>query len=78
MRALHLYEELGLLKPDHRSRGGFRLYNPSSVDRVRWIGKLQDAGFSLNELRDLLRDVEDEPVAPDAMGRVRGVFGLRR
>jgi DNA-binding transcriptional MerR regulator len=77
VRALHLYEELGLLRPDHRSRGGFRLYHPTSVDRVLWIGKLQDAGFSLNELRDLLHDVEVEPVAPDAMGRVRGVFGQK-
>lgn len=77
VRALHLYEELGLLKPDHRSRGGFRLYHPSSVARVTWIGKLQDAGFSLNELRDLLADVELERIAPEAMARVRAVFGQK-
>lgn len=74
VRALHLYEELGLLRPDHRSRGGFRLYHPASVERVQWITKLQDAGFSLNELRELLRDVELEAVAPAAMRRVRASF----
>ena len=37
-----------LLKPVHRSKGGFRLYAPSAVKRVEWIGKLQDAGFSLH------------------------------
>jgi DNA-binding transcriptional MerR regulator len=74
VRALHLYEELGLLRPDHRSAGGFRLYHPSSVERVLWISKLQDAGFSLNELKELLHDVEFEPVAPEAMSRVRAVF----
>ena len=74
VRALHLYEELGLLAPEHRSRGGFRLYHPSAAARVQWINKLQDAGFSLNELKDLLRDVEIERVVPEAMRRVRAVF----
>src|SRR5262245_62161980 len=74
VRALHLYEELGLLHPEDRSRGGFRLYHASSVARVLWISKLQDAGFSLSELVDLLRDVGVERVAPEAMKRVRAVF----
>jgi DNA-binding transcriptional MerR regulator len=74
VRALHLYEELGLLHPEHRSPGGFRLYHPSSSGRVNWISKLQDAGFSLSDLKDLLKGVELEAVAPEAMRRVRGVF----
>ena len=74
VRALHLYEELGLLKPEVRSQGGFRLYHHSSVARVLWINKLQDAGFSLNELKDLLADVGQQGVAPEAMRRVRAVF----
>ena len=28
-RAIHLYEELGLLTPAVRSKGGFRLYSPA-------------------------------------------------
>ena len=47
VRALHLYEELGLLHPMHRTRGGFRLYHPASVARVEWIQKLQDAGYDV-------------------------------
>ena len=74
VRALHLYEEMGLLRPSHRSTGGFRLYAIASVARVEWISKLQDAGFSLNALKDLLRGVEIESAAPEAMRRVRGVF----
>jgi DNA-binding transcriptional MerR regulator len=74
VRALHLYEELGLLQPTHRSGGGFRLYHPNAVGRVEWIGKLQDAGFSLNALKDLLHDVSIEGIAPEAMKRLREVF----
>ena len=74
VRALHLYEELGLLHPAHRSSGGFRLYHPSSAQRVEWIAQLQGAGFSLAEIQDFLRSVSHEPVAPEAMARVRAVF----
>jgi MerR family copper efflux transcriptional regulator len=75
VRALHLYEELGLLRPVHRSKGGFRLYAPSTVQRVEWIGKLQDAGFSLHDLQDLLHGVSEQSgVASMAMERVRQVF----
>jgi DNA-binding transcriptional MerR regulator len=78
VRALHLYEEMGLLKPVHRSKGGFRLYSPSAVKRVEWIGKLQDAGFSLHDLQELLQGVnEHSSVASLAMERVRHVFADR-
>lgn len=78
VRALHLYEELGLLTPVHRSKGGFRLYAPSAVNRVEWISKLQDAGFSLHELQDLLHGVNEQSgVAALAMERVRQVFSDR-
>jgi DNA-binding transcriptional MerR regulator len=77
VRALHLYEELGLLKPIHRSKGGFRVYAPSTVARVEWIAKLQDAGFSLHELKEFLREVAEDPVAPIAMQRVREIFQAR-
>ena len=74
VRALHLYEELGLLKPVHRSKGGFRLYAPSAVERVEWISKLQDAGFSLHQIQEFLTGVEGTNIASLAMTRVREVF----
>jgi MerR family transcriptional regulator, copper efflux regulator len=78
VRALHLYEELGLLRPVHRSKGGFRLYAPSAVKRVEWIQKLQNAGFSLHDLQELLNGViEQSGVASLAMERVRQVFAER-
>ena len=82
VRALHLYEEMGLVRPVHRSKGGFRLYAPSSVARVQWIGKLKDAGFSLLEVRDFLHTVGPEGMteaktAATAMRRVRDVFAER-
>lgn len=74
VRALHLYEEMSLLKPVHRSKGGFRLYAPVAVERVEWISKLQDAGFSLHQLQEFLTTVEGTDIASLAMTRVREVF----
>ena len=34
VRAVHLYEELGLLAPAVRSKGGFRLYHGRAVTRI--------------------------------------------
>src|SRR5271165_3706125 len=41
VRAIHLYEELGLLTPAARSKGRFRLYGAEALTRIRWIGQLQ-------------------------------------
>jgi DNA-binding transcriptional MerR regulator len=74
VRALHLYESMGLLRPVERSRGRFRLFNADSVERVRWIGKLQKVGFSLPELVDIVKLQEAAPTAKDAAARVRAVY----
>jgi DNA-binding transcriptional MerR regulator len=73
VRALHLYEELGLLAPE-RSDGGFRLYGPDELARVYWISKLQDMGFKLNQIRGLLDAVAASNSAPEAMHGVRELF----
>jgi MerR family transcriptional regulator, copper efflux regulator len=73
-RAIHLYEELGLLAPAVRSKGGFRLYSPRAVARLEWIQKLQDMGFSLTEIKAFLRVWEESSTAPKAMSTVREIF----
>jgi DNA-binding transcriptional MerR regulator len=74
VRAIHLYEELGLLRPAARSKGGFRLYAPDAELRIRWINKLQEMGFSLGEIQSVLRDWERAHSAPRAMVRMREVY----
>jgi DNA-binding transcriptional MerR regulator len=74
VRALHLYEELGLLHPVERSKGGFRLYAPEAEVRVHWISKLQDMGFSLPDIRELLHQWEQSGSAANAMGRIRALY----
>lgn len=74
VRAMHLYEELGLLEPRARSEGGFRLYGPEAVDRIHWIVKLQAIGFTLAEIQGFVKDFQSAGSAPEASARVRALF----
>ncbi|AKU99205.1 Mercuric resistance operon regulatory protein [Labilithrix luteola] len=77
VRAIHLYEELELLKPVARSKGRYRLYGQEALVRIRWIGKLQDLGFSLTDIKTIVRDFETEGTngsASAAMVKVREVY----
>ena len=74
VRAIRLYEEIGLLTPSTRSSGGFRLYDAAAVDRVKWIELLHTAGFSLHEIRDVLRSWWDAELGAEAMERLRALF----
>lgn len=74
VRAIHLYEDLGLLRPAERSKGRFRLYEKDAIERVRWISKLQAAGFSLPELREILKEHESTPTAKEAARRLARAY----
>ena len=74
VRAIHHYEEVGLLQPHARSKGRYRLYDQAAVNRVRWIGKLHDLGLSLSQIQEIVRTWEGAPSAPDAMNRMRAVY----
>jgi DNA-binding transcriptional MerR regulator len=77
VRALHLYEDLGLLQPTSRTKGRFRLYDPAAAERVEWIGKLQGMGLSLTEIQQILRGSAEIKTAPAAMRHIRGIFTAR-
>lgn len=74
VRAIHHYEDVGLLRPHARSKGRYRLYDQAAVARVRWIGKLHDVGLSLSQIQELVHLWETSPSAPGAMGRIRAIY----
>lgn len=51
---LRYYERKELIPPPPRSDGGFRLYDDSYVDRLRFIKRAKDLGFTLAEIKGLL------------------------
>ncbi len=77
VRAIHLYEELQLLRPAGRSKGRYRLYGREALVRIRWIGKLQDMGFSLTDIQTIVRDWEESSSAPRTMVKMREVYAKK-
>ena len=51
---LRYYEKVHLLPRATRSQGGFRLFPPELVQRVRFIKQAQELGFTLEEIKGLL------------------------
>ncbi len=56
VRALHYYDELGLLVPAERSGAGYRLYCAGDVQRLYRIVALRRLGFRLEEIASLLEE----------------------
>ena len=56
IKTLHHYDEAGLLQPKHVDRqSGYRYYDASQLPTLQRILLLKDLGFSLEQIRDLLR-----------------------
>src|SRR5213076_3351330 len=54
VRTLRHYDEIGLLKPAHRSSTGHRLYTDRDLARLQKIVAFRKLGFSLTHIRTVL------------------------
>ncbi|MEX0745486.1 MAG: MerR family DNA-binding protein [Phycisphaeraceae bacterium] len=59
VETLRFYERRGLL-PEPPRRGSYRAYPPEAVERVRFIKRAQELGFTLSEIKQLLELGTDE------------------
>jgi MerR family transcriptional regulator, mercuric resistance operon regulatory protein len=57
---IRYYERLGLLSEPSRTNAGYRIYPEEFVDRLQFIKRLQDLGFSLAEIDKLLGVVDKD------------------
>lgn len=70
VETLRFYERKGILPEPPRRASGYREYPPETVERVRFIKRAQELGFSLKEISDLL---ELRLARQSKAGRVRKV-----
>ena len=73
-RTIKYYEELGLVRPEARSSGGFRLYGEEEVRRLERILRLKGIGYSLATIQELLA-VRDAAQEADKVTLLREVVG---
>ena len=52
---IRYYEQVGVLPAVNRTSGNYRNYGGDHVRRLRFVRRCRDLGFSLDQVRDLLR-----------------------
>ena len=54
VETLRFYEREGVLDPPARTKTGYRVYDERTIDRIRFIHRAQELGFTLREIRELI------------------------
>ena len=69
VRALHLYDRIGLFKPAYvDDNSGYRYYLPKQMQELNTIISYRKVGFSLQDIRELMSDDIDKK---DAVEKLR-------
>ncbi len=68
IETVRFYERVGLIQP-LRSPSGYRQYQPEAIQRLRFIKRSKELGFSLKEIRELLA-LKNDPAT--TCGDVKG------
>jgi DNA-binding transcriptional MerR regulator len=76
VRALHHYDELGLVVPSQRSGAGYRLYGDADVLRLQEVLMFRELGLPLAEIAAVLADPEHRRV--DVLKKHRELIAARR
>lgn len=53
--SLRFYEQQGLIEKPARNEAGYRIYDAGDLERLQFIRRAQDLGFSLQDIKQLLQ-----------------------
>jgi MerR family mercuric resistance operon transcriptional regulator len=73
---IRYYERISLMPDPARSTGGHRVYNASDMQRLCFIRRCREMGFSLDEIRGLLSLVDREQVSCERVKHIANVHLL--
>jgi len=76
VRALHHYDEIGLVRPSHRTAAGYRLYDDDDVLRLQQVLLFRELGLPLHEIAAVLDDPDYR--RDDVLRRHREVLVAKR
>jgi DNA-binding transcriptional MerR regulator len=54
VQTIRYYEQIGILRKVARTGGGHRVYSADDLQRLRFVRRSRDLGFSLDAVRELL------------------------
>ena len=76
-RCLRYYEELGLIEPELRTSGGYRLYSESQVQKLRMINDLKSMGLPLSQIQDILTLKKGAHIGSEKASHILELFNLQ-
>lgn len=70
VETIRYYERIGLLSPPARTSGNYRAYTTEHLNRLSFIRRARDLGFSLDQIRALLDLSDDRTRSCDAIDTI--------
>ena len=70
LRTIRYYEELGLIEPAVRTKGGFRLYTEEAIGKLRFIQGLKLLDFPLSKIKEMFKIREIAQSGDEASHRI--------
>lgn len=65
IETVRFYERQGLIEPPPRTDSNYRIYPEEEVNRLKFIKRAKDLGFTLNEIKELFA-LQHDPQATKA------------
>jgi len=70
VETIRFYEKSGLLPEPPRTEGNYRSYAPADLNRLSFIRRARDLGFSLDQIRVLLDLADDRSRSCEAVDEI--------
>ncbi|MGE5372896.1 MAG: MerR family transcriptional regulator [Solirubrobacterales bacterium] len=71
LKTVVYYHKIGLLPDPERSAGGYRLYGPAELDRMRMIKRLKSLGLDLPRIKAIIGDLENPKTLQETLQSLR-------
>lgn len=73
---LRYYEDIGLMPAAERTEAGYRSYDDTALERLRFISRAKQLGCTLDEIKDLTTTWATDECAP-VQHHLRGLVGTK-
>jgi DNA-binding transcriptional MerR regulator len=70
VETIRWYERVGVLPAPARTTGNYRSYGAAHLERLSFVRRARDLGFTLDQVRELLRLADQQDQSCDAVDRV--------
>lgn len=71
LKTINYYHKIGLLPLPERSAGGYRLYGPAELNRMRLIKRLKSLGLGLKHIKEIVGDLQNSKTSREVLQTLR-------